>query len=178
MTQMTDDCTLVATMAGGPQIVTFALDYLLRHGEAIHEVIVIHLSPQADPLTGQALLKLSSEFTDGTYAGHPCHLQFFSIRRGGEKLDDIRDETAANAAWSAVYELVRTLKAEGRRLHVCIAGGRRILALVAMSAAMLHFDHHDRLWHMYTPTDFLERAREGPSCTPGQKTACGSFRCR
>lgn len=148
-------------MAGGPQIVTFALDDLLRRGEVINEVIVVHLSPQADPLTGQALVKLAAEFSGDSYAGHPCRLQFFPLRHGRKKLDDIYDEATANAAWSAVYKLIADLKAQGRRLHVCIAGGRRILALVAMSAAMLHFDHNDCLWHMYTPADFIERARNG-----------------
>jgi CRISPR-associated protein Csx14 len=76
-------------------------------------------------------------------------------------LDDVTDEATANVAWSAVHELVATLKAEGRRLHVCISGGRRLLALLAMSAAMLHFDHQDRLWHMYTPAEFLRQARDG-----------------
>jgi len=155
------DSTLVSTMAGGPQVVTFALDELLRRGESIQEVIVVHLSPQADPLTGQAIIKLSAEFADDHYAGRPCRLRFFPIRRGQEKLDDIRDEADADAAWSSIHGLISTLKAQQRHLHVCIAGGRRILALVAMSAAMLHFDHHDCLWHMYTPAEFLERARNG-----------------
>lgn len=159
--KQTAGSTLVATMAGGPQIVTFALDELLRGGESIGETIAVHLSPGADPLTGGALVKLAAEFKDDHYAGHPCRLHFFAIRRGVERLDDIYDEATANAAWSAIHGLVAGLKAEGRRLHVCIAGGRRILALLAMSAAMLHFDHHDRLWHMYTPTEFLERARDG-----------------
>ncbi len=158
---MQTDSTMVATMAGGPQIVTFALDDLLRRGEVIREVIVVHLAPQADPLTGQALLKLAAEFSGDSYATHPCRLQFFPLRSGGKKLDDIRDEVAANTVWSAIYKLIADLKAQGRHLHVCIAGGRRILALVAMSAAMLHFDHNDRLWHMYTPADFLEQARDG-----------------
>lgn len=153
--------TLVATMAGGPQIVTFALDDLLRRGEIIHEVIVAHLSPLTDPLTGKALAKLAAEFSGASYAGQPCRLQFFPLRYGGKKLDDIRDEATANAAWSAIYRLIADLKAQGHHLHVCITGGRRMLALLAMSAAMLHFDHQDRLWHMYTPADFLERARDG-----------------
>jgi len=148
-------------MAGGPQVVTFALDELLRRGEVIREVIVVHLSPQADPLTGRALDKLAAEFSGDRYNGRPCRLRFFPIRRGMEKLDDIRDEAAAEVTWSVVYGLIASLKAEGRFLHICIAGGRRILALVAMSAAMLLFDHGDRLWHLYTPADFLERARDG-----------------
>ena len=157
----TTGCTLVATMAGGPQVVTFALDELLGRGEAIREVIVVHLSPQADSLTGQALAKLTAEFPDDRYAGHPCRLRFFPIREGGRRLDDIRDDAAVTAAWDAVYELIASLKAQGRHLHVCITGGRRMVALLAMSAAMLHFDHADRLWHMYTPSEFLERARNG-----------------
>jgi len=36
-----------------------------------------------------------------------------------------------------------------------------MLALLALSAAMFHFDHNDRLWHMYTPPPFLKRARDG-----------------
>jgi CRISPR-associated protein Csx14 len=161
MPQMTPSYTLIATMAGGPQIVTFALDDLLVRGEVIREVFVVHLSPQDDPLTEQALVKLTAEFTDDTYAGQPCRLRFVPVRRSQEKLDDIRCEAAAEGAWSAIYELVSTLKAQGHRLHMCIAGGRRMLALLAMSAAMLHFDHQDRLWHMYTPTDFIERSRDG-----------------
>jgi CRISPR-associated protein Csx14 len=160
-TNETAGSTLVATMAGGPQVVTFALDELLRRGEMIHQVIVVHLSPQADPLTGQALVKLTAEFPDEHYASRPCRLRFLPIRRDGRRLDDIRDDAAVNVAWSAMYELIASLKTQGRHLHVCITGGRRMLALLAISAAMLHFDHHDRLWHMYTPPELLERAGDG-----------------
>jgi len=153
--------TLVATVAGGPQVVTFALDELLQRGEQIDEVIAIHLSPPDNPLVGQALAKLASEFSDGRYAGRPCRLRFFPIRQGGQKLDDIQNDAAVNLAWSAIYELISSLKVQGQHLHVCITGGRRMLALLAVSAAMLHFDHGDRLWHMYTPPEFLEQARDG-----------------
>jgi CRISPR-associated protein Csx14 len=161
MTRVASGSVMIATIGGQPQIVTFALDDLLRRGENIHELIVVHLSPHPDPLAGQALAKLTTEFPDDCYVGHPCRLRFFPIRRGNVRLDDIRDDTAVNVAWSAIYELIASLKTQGRHLHVCITGGRRMLALLAMSAAMLHFDHHDRLWHMYTPSEFLERARDG-----------------
>jgi CRISPR-associated protein Csx14 len=153
--------TFIATVAGGPQIVTFALDELIRQGAVIHEVIAVHLSPQTDPLIGQALAKLATEFTGNQYQGLPCRLYFHPIRWGIEKLDDIYDDTTANIAWSSIYQLVAGLKADKHRLHACVAGSRRILALLFMSAAMLHFDHQDKLWHMYTPHEFLERARNG-----------------
>lgn len=160
MTGMTSS-TLVATLAGGPQVVTFALDELLHRGEQVDEVIAVHLSPPDDPLVAQALAMLASEFADGRYAGRPCQLRFFPIRSEGKRLDDIQDDAAIDVAWSAIYELIASLKTQGRHLQVCISGGRRMLALLAMSAAMLHFGHGDRLWHMYTPSEFLERARDG-----------------
>lgn len=153
--------SLLATMAGGPQIVTFALDALLAAGECITEVIVLHLTPDDDPLTGQALHTLAAEFANDMYAGRPCQLLFQPLIAHGQKIPDICDDLTASAAWNTIYALLARLKSEGRTLHVCIAGGRRMLALLAMSAAMLHFDHDDYLWHMYTPAAFLERARDG-----------------
>lgn len=158
--------TMVATMGGQPQVVTFALDGLLQKGATsrgfdVEEVIVIHLMPQDAGRTRRALDGLAVEFADGAYAGRPCRLRLFPVRHAGGRLEDIRDEAEANAAWLAIYDLIANLKAEGRHLHICISGGRRILALLAVSTALLHFDHGDHLWHMYTDPDFLERARDG-----------------
>jgi CRISPR-associated protein Csx14 len=36
-----------------------------------------------------------------------------------------------------------------------------MMALVMISAALLHFSYHDRMWHIYTPEDFLAQARDG-----------------
>ena len=155
------DSNMMATIAGQAPVVTIALDDLLRKGEAIQRVIVVHLAEIGSRRTGAALGQLADEFAGNSYAGQPCRLEFFPIRQGQERLDDIRDEAAANASWSAIYRLIADLKAQGHRLHVCISGGRRMLALLAMSAAMLHFDHNVRLWHMYTPPDLIERARDG-----------------
>lgn len=156
-----DGSTVIATIGGQPQVVTFALDGLLEKGTVIEEVIVIHLTPQDSDRAGQALAKLTAEFAGNTYVGRPCRLRFFPVRHTGGKLEDIRNEAEANAAWLAIYDLIANLKAKGRHLHVCISGGRRILALLAISTALLHFDHNDHLWHMYTDPDFLERAQDG-----------------
>jgi CRISPR-associated protein Csx14 len=156
-----DGSTVIATIGGQPQVVTFALDGLLAKGVTIKEVIVIHLTPQNSKRVEWALVKLSAEFTGSSYAGQPCRLRLVPIRHAGAKLEDIRNETEANAAWLVIYELIAGLKAQGRHLHVCISGGRRLLALLAISTALLHFDHNDHLWHMYTDPDFLARAQDG-----------------
>lgn len=151
---------LIATMGGQPQVVTFALDELLAHGETIREVIVVHPSTPGGRLH-RALTRLAAEFPGDEYKGQPCHLRTAPIRSGIGRVEDIRTESDADAAWLTIHELLGTLKAQGRRIHLCLAGGRRLMGLLALSAAMLHFGHHDRAWHLYTPDDFRERAAEG-----------------
>ncbi len=146
--------SMIATVGAQPQVVTFALDSLLLQKIPLVELIVIYLSPP-NPRTQQALRKLSHELAGGygrsiQYKPHPIHT-----------IADIRDESDANAAWEAVNSLIRQLKSQNRTLHICISGGRRILGLLTMSAAMMHFGHQDVLWHMYTPDSLRRAADEG-----------------
>jgi CRISPR-associated protein Csx14 len=170
------ESTLVVTMGGQAQVVTFALDWLLAQGESLREVVVLHLSPE-DERTRRALAQLAAEFsgdryryaTRGGQGEQRCRLRLAPMRRSSpqafdaaqEKLADIRDEADAEATWQTVYHLLSSLKTQGRPLHLCIAGGRRMMGLLALSAAMLLCGHDDRVWHMYTPAEFLERARDG-----------------
>ncbi len=57
--------TLVATLGGQPQIVTFTLDLLLKRGIPIYEVIVVH--PAASPYIQQSLERLNAEFVGDRY---------------------------------------------------------------------------------------------------------------
>ncbi len=155
------ESVMIATIGGQPQVLTFALDALLARGEVVREVIVLHLSAD-DSRLRRSLALLSAEFAGDRYAGRPCRYRLVPIRADGRRLEDIRSEVDADAAWRAVHELIAELKSMSERpLHLCIAGGRRLLALVALSAAMLHFGHQDQVWHIYTPPEFLERARDG-----------------
>ena len=154
--------TLVATLGGQPQIVTFALDALLARGEPITDVYLIHLS-LASPRTRQALNRLQQEFPNDYYAhtSQRCRLRRAPVGVNGVELTDIRTVADAEAAWQSIRTLIADLKSEGRRLHLCLSGGRRMLALLAMSAAALLCDHQDRIWHMYTPEETLQRVKDG-----------------
>jgi CRISPR-associated protein Csx14 len=154
------ETTFVTTMGGQAQVVTFALDWLLGQGETVRDVVVIHLSPE-NPRVSKALSQLAVEFSGDQYAGRPCRFRHVAIHANGAALTDLRDEADAEATWQTVYGLVAKLKAERCTLHVCIAGGRRLMGLLAMSAAMLHFGHRDRLWHLFTPDELRQRAFEG-----------------
>ncbi len=160
MAHTASESVMAATIGGQAQVVTFALDALLARGERVREVVVLHLSPE-NPRVGRALAQLADEFENRRYYGPEIRLRLLPLRQGRERLADVQDEAQADVAWNGIHELIATLKAQGRPLHLAIAGGRRILALLTMSAALLHFGHQDRMWHLYTPPEFLERARDG-----------------
>lgn len=147
-------------MGGQAQVVTFALDALLAQGETISSAVVLHLTPD-DPRVRRALAQLSAEFAGDRYAGYPITLRHLPIQADGRTLPDIQTSREAECVWALGREVLATLKHDGQRLHVCVAGGPRLLALTLTTAAMLHCDERDRLWHLYTPRAFLEQARDG-----------------
>jgi len=152
--------TLIATLGGQPQIITFALDELLRQGEPVTQVYLVHLALHNARLQ-TAAQKVLAEFPNHHYQGRPCRIERVEIRAGHAPLPEIRNEREAELAGQAIRHLLAQLKRDDHKLHLCIAGGRRILALLVTSAAMLLCDHQDRLWHLYTPDELQRRAQEG-----------------
>lgn len=152
--------TLLVTLGGQPQVVTFALDALLAQGERINQVQVVYFHPQTGRLK-QALARLKAALSDTAVYPRPCRLSYHPIRVGRHYLHDIQDEIDAGQTWQFINQLVAQLKAEQTPLHVGISGGRRILSLLMMSAASLHFGHEDKLWHMHTPDEWQQQARDG-----------------
>lgn len=156
---------LVATVGGQPQIVTFALDELRRAGEPISQVYLLHLTPPNQRIQ-HAIQKICAEFSQQLtgeygYAYHPCQLHRVPITDRGTPLAEIRTEHEAELAGQQIRTLLARLKQEGHKLHLCISGGRRMLALLVTSTAMLLCDHRDRLWHLYTPDALQKRAEAG-----------------
>jgi CRISPR-associated protein Csx14 len=154
--------TLVVTLGGQAQVVAFALDALLARHESVQQVIVLHLASE-QPRVAKALAQLAREFVNEqyVYARVPMRYRTIPLDDGRGALRDIRNENDAEVVWQAVYALIADLKAQAQTLHLCIAGGRRLMGLMAMSAAMLLFDHQDRLWHLFTPDEWRQRAFEG-----------------
>ena len=149
---------LIATLGGQPQVVTFALDALLAQGESVDEVVAVHLN---SPRYRQAFQKLAQEFPGDRYAGRACHFRGVPIRTRNRVLDDIRNDADAAIVWETMHELVRTVKAGEARIHLLLTGGRRMMGLLAVSAALLQLDHGDRVWHLYTPDAIRQAADEG-----------------
>ena len=154
--------TLLATLGGQPQIVTFTLDLLLQRGFPISEVIVIHLKA-SDPRLQHSLGCLNAEFIGDRYrpGKQTIHLRPWVLRLNDEPLDDIVDEIGAEGALNTIHQLIRGLKHQQRCIHLSITGGRRLMSSIATEAALLNFTHSDHIWHIYTPEAIQRQANEG-----------------
>ncbi|WP_420628441.1 CRISPR-associated ring nuclease [Candidatus Leptofilum sp.] len=150
--------TFVATLGGQPQVISFAIDALLARGVRLDKALLIHLGMNA-PRLQTAVQKITATLSEPHY--NNIKLAFHPIAHNGDPVADIRDEADAHATWEAISQLLIELKNEQHTLHVCISGGRQMLGFMTMSAAMLHFGHEDRLWHSYTPDEWLSPTRDG-----------------
>lgn len=156
--------TLLATLGGQPQVVTFTLDLLLQRGYPISEVIVIH--PEASqPRLQHALACLNGEFVGDQYCCNGrllrCHFRTHVLRLDDEPLDDIFDDMSATGALDTLNHLICDLKRQHRHIHLSVTGGRRLMSLLALSVAFTNFDHYDHIWHIHTTDEFKQQAREG-----------------
>ena len=151
--------TLVALLGGQPQVVTFLLDLLLARGEKITRVVVLYL---ASNLRYQdAFRKLAGEFVGDRYGGRECHLRGAALRGHAGELDDIRDNHDLEFARQEIQRLLADLKAQGHTLHLGLSGGRRAMGFLLLSAATQYLTPFDSIWHIYTPSELAEQARDG-----------------
>ncbi len=162
---------LVVTLGGQSQVVTLALDALLDQGYAIGELIVVHLSEQ-NPRYQAALAQLASAFASGVYRDHPLRYRPYPVLLGGAPVSDIHSEASTDAVLNTFHHLLQHLKQQSISVHLCISGGRRMLGVLAMSAALIHFDYGDRIWHLYSTDAIRTQTHEGtllhlPPGTPG-----------
>lgn len=156
--------TLVAMLGGQPQVVTFTLDLLLRRGITISEVIVIH-PYAANKRLQHSLDCLNAEFVNDTYSidGQTitCHFRRRVLELNNIPIEDISDDTHAKGTRETIYSFFHELKQQPRHIHLSVTGGRRLMSLLAVSAAQLKFDPYDHIWHIYTPDPLKEQVKEG-----------------
>lgn len=156
---MSKHITLIALLGGQPQVVTFTLDLLLARGEKIDQVVMVY--PDSNARYQDAFMRLAAEFIGDVYKNQPCHLRNVTVKSGGVPLEDISQPDDVEAVRRTLHELLSTLKDGDHIIHLSLSGGRRIMALIALSAAMQYLTPADHIWHIYTPDDFIAEARDG-----------------
>jgi CRISPR-associated protein Csx14 len=133
----------VATLGHEPQVVTVALDTLLHHGRALSELLVVHTSA---PAVLEGLRAIRREFASGRYP--TVRLRSVPVKGETGKLEDFRTEEDVRALLSTLYRAVREAKRHHGVVHVCLAGGRKVMSVAAMVVAQLLFGPEDRVWHL------------------------------
>jgi len=154
---------LIAPVGSKPQLVTIALDLVLERGENVQEVIVLHTTLHR-PATRIAVARLGQEF----HRAYPVvRLRPICLcDERGMPLDDVDSAPAAREAFRVLYREVKAAKQAGRRVHLSIAGGRKIIAVYGMAVGQLLFDENDRVWHIFSVPALIESKALHPG--PGE----------
>lgn len=136
---------LIATLGTEPQVVTLVLDELLKRRHGIHRVVVVHTDGRYNPIR-QSLMQLKEE--EHYYKRQRVQFTYEVIRANGRSPRDIETEEDAGAAFRTLYHVTRREKRTGNRVHLSIAGGRKVMAVYGMTVAQLLFDENDCVWHL------------------------------
>ncbi|WP_119071510.1 CRISPR-associated ring nuclease [Aggregatilinea lenta] len=149
---------LVATLGTAPQVVTLALDALLKRGQPVSRVVVVHTQADDGPI-GAALDTLRREFV--SQRRYDDGILFVPHVLAGPRgqFRDVISPDDADEAFQDVYLLLRQFKHAGYRIHLSIAGGRKTMAIVAMAAAQILFDANDAVWHLVSTPEFVASQR-------------------
>lgn len=134
---------LIATVGLSPQVVTLALDELLRRGVAIREVLVVQPSEAMEGIR-KALDRLRAEVA-GYQQEHGIVFRFCVFEsEDGYRPADTLDKRDAEVVLQTLNREIRKAKEAGFRVHLSIAGGRKVISAFGAVAAQLHFDADDR----------------------------------
>lgn len=145
---------LIATLGVEPQVVSLALDEL-REEHWIDLTVVLHTDSTVAPIA-QSYKRLRGELPHYREATPPVKFRFAAIcDEAGNALTDVLTEADAKATLRAIYREVLEVKRAGRRVHLCIAGGRKVMSAYGTAVAQLLFDENDRCWHLMSEGNLL-----------------------
>ncbi|MDN5348238.1 MAG: hypothetical protein PWP65_1802 [Clostridia bacterium] len=137
--------SLIATLGVEPQVVTIALDCLLAKGRPVDEVIVVYTE---NPGVRQALDTIAGEFAGQFYPG--ITLRPVPVTSPGGLTEDFYGPEDLRSLLRTLYSAVRRPRQEGRVVHLCLSGGRKVMGIMAMVVAQLLFGPEDCAWCLVT----------------------------
>lgn len=135
--------TLISTLGSEPQVVTLTLDLLLQRGYPVDLVIVIYTVAES---ILAAMARLAEEFAGPAYPQIALRAVPIVDDRGA--VQDFSTEEDLRALRKILYREVRENRRQGRVVHLCISGGRKVMGASAMVVAQLLFSAADRVWHL------------------------------
>lgn len=156
---------LIATVGLSPQVVTLALDELLRRKVPIRRVIVVQPS-EAQEAIKCSLDRLRAEIADyRQQRGITFEFRMFEDD-DGYRPSDTQSRRDADIVLKTLNRELRAAKQAGCRVHLSIAGGRKIISAFGTVAAQLQFEADDQCWHVIEGT---QADREAMHPRPGEE---------
>ena len=146
---------VVAPIGVEPQVVTLTVDALLARSFPIAQVWVLHANENYPPIAA-ALRRLHAERAFYRHKGFFLRWQFVPIQEGQHYPDDFATEQDVALLLRVLYRTVAQLKRKGFRLHLSIAGGRKVMTAMGMVVAQLLLDEHDHVWHLLSEGRLLQ----------------------
>lgn len=146
---------LVATVGVEPQVVTLTLDALLSSGHKIAAVYILHPNPQ-HPQIDAAVKRLQKERNFYANSKPPVRFHFVPIKADDLFPSDFATEQDVGLLLRVLYRTVAELKRKGYKVHLSIAGGRKVMTAMGMVVAQLLFDENDHVWHLLSEGVLLQ----------------------
>lgn len=142
---------LIATLGVSPQVVTISLDLLQAKNHSIAEVVSVYTN------NDEVKKALQAVETELARAGGPPHRTVL-IGAPERPVADFLTEADSTVLLRTLYREIKAYKQAGWRIHLSIAGGRRVMSAYALVVAQLLFDEDDRCWHLFS--DFWQKERD------------------
>jgi len=135
--------TLIATVGTEPQVVTLVLESLLSKGCDIGELVLLYTEA---PSVISGIEKIEREIENY----FPIIIRRVLIAGRGNALDDFRTADDVNIMSKIIYQVIKGCKQKGMTVHLSVAGGRKVMGIMAMVVAQMLFRAEDRLWYLLT----------------------------
>lgn len=155
---------LMAPLGPQPQALTFCLALLRRQNVVVDELAVVHTDAEHEPMRS-ALARLWPVLAE---CRPRLRVRQYPILAAGRPLSDVVTAQQARAYLNTFYLALLELKQQRATIHMSVAGVRKLMTMYAMVAAQLLFDEGDRLWHLYTAPEVIQRGEFWPR--PGDET--------
>ncbi len=142
---------LIATVGLSPQVVTLALDELLSRGFSIRRVLIVQPTEATEGIKA-SLDRLRAEVS-GYRDKYGITFEFCLFEgEDGYQPADTLDKRDAEVVLQTLNREIKKAKEAGWRVHLSIAGGRKVISAFGTIAAQFHFDADDCCWHVVEGT--------------------------
>ncbi|MCS7264540.1 MAG: CRISPR-associated ring nuclease [Armatimonadetes bacterium] len=146
---------LVTTVGVEPQVVTLTLDALLAKGHKITSIYIVHPNTQNTQINA-AIKRLQEERNFYSTKNSTIRFRFTPVRENDHYPTDFVTERDVGLLLRVLYRTVASLKRKGCRVHLSIAGGRKVMTAMGMVVAQLLLDENDYVWHLLSEGALLQ----------------------